>query len=102
MSAEFEIQQSEDYQGDNWWKWSVWLEGSDDDLNGVEYVEWTLHPTFPDPIRRQVNRSEKFRLDTGGWGTFPIRALIQMKDGTSLRLMHRLKLYYPKDKITRS
>src|SRR6266404_2195546 len=95
MSTDLEIHQSYEYQGDDWWQWQVWLEGSDEDLDRVDFVEWTLHPTFPDPIRKSSDRLEKFRLRTGGWGTFPIRALVHMKDGTSRRFSHHLKLYYP-------
>src|SRR5215471_2937992 len=29
------IEQSYDYQGDDWWKWAVWLEGSDAELDDV-------------------------------------------------------------------
>lgn len=94
MSDEFEIQQSEEYQGDKWWKWAVWIEGSDEALDRIEYVEWTLHPTFPDPIRKVRNRSEKFRIETGGWGVFQIRARVQTKDGSAYKLKHALSLHY--------
>jgi hypothetical protein len=97
MSTEFRIQQSEDYQGNDWWKWAVWIEGSPPDLNQIVNVEWTLHPTFPNPIRKSSNRATKFMLETGGWGTFQIRARLQMKDGSIRRLSHYLQLYYPDD-----
>ena|SRR3989442_13116812 len=100
MSTEFEIFQASEYQGDDWWQWQVWLEGSDDDLDHVEFVQWTLHPTFPDPIRKSHDRLHKFQLKTGGWGTFPIRALVQMTDGTTRRLSHYLKLSYPDGKMS--
>ncbi|MGH9930781.1 MAG: pYEATS domain-containing protein [Pyrinomonadaceae bacterium] len=98
MSTELEIQQWEEYKGDDWWKWAVWVEGSDEALDRIDYVEWTLHPTFPDPIRKVRNRSEKFRIETGGWGVFPIRARVQTKDGNALKLKHYLKLHYPDGK----
>jgi transcription initiation factor IIF auxiliary subunit len=95
MSTDLEIRQWEKYEGDDWWKWAVWVEGSDESLNQVESVEWTLHPTFPTPIRRVTNRAEKFRLETGGWGVFPIVARVRTKDGNSFRLRHQLSLHYP-------
>jgi transcription initiation factor IIF auxiliary subunit len=98
MSDEFEIQQWEEYQGDNWWKWAVWIEGSDEALDRIDYVEWTLHPTFPDPIRKVRNRSEKFRIETGGWGVFQIRARVQTKDGSSQKFKHALSLHFPDGK----
>jgi transcription initiation factor IIF auxiliary subunit len=95
MLKDLEIRQWDKYEGDDWWKWAVWIEGSDDDLDQVEYVEWTLHPTFSKPIRKVRNRDQRFRLETGGWGTFEIGARVQAKDGNALHLRHDLKLYYP-------
>lgn len=94
MDTPFEIQQWEEYEGENWWKWAVWLEGSDDALDRVESVEWALHPTFPNPVRRQKNRKDKFKLETAGWGVFPIRARINMKGGQSYNLTHHLVLHW--------
>lgn len=94
MSTPFVIGQWEQYEGENWWKWAVWLEGSGDALDQVETVEWLLHPTFPNPVRRCTNREDKFRLETAGWGVFPIRAKVHMKDGQHHVLSHHLKLHY--------
>jgi transcription initiation factor IIF auxiliary subunit len=100
MSTELAIRQWEQYEGSDWWKWAVWIEGSDEALDGIDHVEWTLHPTFPDPVRKTSNRSEKFRIETGGWGVFQIRALARTKDGSSIRLTHQLSLHYPDGRET--
>jgi len=92
-----EIRQSEKYVGNDWWDWSVWLEGTDVELDAVSYVEWRLHPTFPDPVRTVTNRQSKFRLDTGGWGTFVVHAVVGTKTGSTERLRHQLQLQYPDD-----
>lgn len=90
-----EIRQSETYLGNDWWDWSVWIDGSDAELDDVSHVEWRLHPTFPDPVRRVTDRVSKFRLDTGGWGTFVVHAVVHTKSGTPHRLRHQLQLHYP-------
>jgi transcription initiation factor IIF auxiliary subunit len=95
MPDKFTIQQSEKYDGDDWWNWAVWVEGSDDELNSVKSVEWNLHPTFTDPVRTSIDRQSKFRLDTAGWGTFPIQAVVQLEDGREIKLKHELELHYP-------
>ena len=87
--------QSEHYAGDDWWNWSVWLEAPPKDLEQIDHVEYTLHPTFPKPVRRVSDPSTKFKLDTGGWGTFTIRAKAVMKNGKEVPLIHDLKLHYP-------
>lgn len=77
---------------DGWWKWSVWLEGSRDELNEVSAVEWMLHPTFPSPLQRVKNREHAFRLESAGWGEFTISATIFRRKGTPLKRRHWLKL----------
>jgi transcription initiation factor IIF auxiliary subunit len=89
------IQQSESYIDDNWWNWAVWVEGTPEELDQLEYVEWKLHPTFADPVRRVTNRSTNFKLETGGWGVFTIYATAQRKDGKGEKLHHYLRLTYP-------
>jgi transcription initiation factor IIF auxiliary subunit len=95
MPDELTIQQWEKYEGEKWWKWAVWIEGRDEALDRIDFVEWALDPTFPNPIRKIHNRASKFRLETGGWGMFPIVARVQLKDGQQTKLSHYLKLHYP-------
>ena len=102
MPGDLAIEQSEEYKGDDWWSWAVWIQGSTQALNRIAYVEWTLHPTFPNPIRRTDDRATNFRLETGGWGVFPIVARVEMKDGTHRELRHVLQLHYPDGKMTRA
>jgi transcription initiation factor IIF auxiliary subunit len=90
-----QIRQSEEYVGQDWWKWAIWLEGAEQELDQVEYVEWRLHPTFPDPVRKSTDRGTGFRLETGGWGVFPIHASVRLKDGQTLKLRHLLQLHFP-------
>lgn len=91
----FEIHQREEYIGDDWWEWAVWIEGQTENLDMIKFVEWTLHPTFPNPVRKIDDRKNNFRLETGGWGVFPIYARIQMEDGSMMKLAHYLELHYP-------
>jgi len=100
MQEEFTIHQWEKYEGNDWWKWAVWIDGSDEALDRIEFVEWALHPTFPNPIRKISNRTNKFRLDTAGWGVFPIVARLKLKDGQQIKQHHYLKLRYPDGKQT--
>ncbi len=93
--AKLKIAQSAKYLETDWWSWSVWIEGTDKDLDQIVNVEYTLHPTFPDPVRIKTTRKNKFKLSTGGWGVFPIYARVFKKDGSVVRLQHTLKLHYP-------
>ena len=100
MAQELQVRQSEKYEGGDWWQWAVWLEGPAEALDQVMLVEWTLHPTFPNPVRKTTSRSDNFRLESAGWGVFPIVVRVQMKDGTQQKLVHQLALQYPNGKPT--
>lgn len=86
------LKQTCTYRGNNWWEWSVWIEGDEETLNRIEYVEYTLHPSFPEPVQRIKHRSSKFRLNAEGWGEFTIRAQVITKDGSKKSLKHWLEL----------
>lgn len=89
------IAQAQHYEGQDWWKWSVWIDAPARELGDVQRVIWHLHPTFPDPVREHTNRDEKFRLETAGWGTFRVRAEVVTKSGETVKLQHELELHYP-------
>jgi pYEATS domain-containing protein involved in immunity/TIR domain-containing protein len=91
------LEQKATYAADNWWEWSVWIEGDKEELKQIEYVEYILHPSFPEPVQRIEDRSSKFRLDSSGWGEFTIRATVVTKQGDKKTLRHRLELRYPKE-----
>ena len=94
------VEQSYKYQGDDWWKWEVWIEGSDDELDEIRSVEYKLHPTFPSPVRTSEDRNSKFILKTHGWGVFPIHVKVALKDGRTVKLRHQLDLRYDDDTRT--
>jgi len=89
------IVQETRYRGNDWWQWSIWLDGTEAELDRIDHVIYTLHPTFPTPVRRVEDRATCFRLDSAGWGQFEVYAEIVMKDGTREPHKHWLKLDYP-------
>lgn len=90
----YDIKQTYEYKGDDYWEWSVWIEASEPALDKIQNVIYNLHYTFPNPVRTIKTRHNKFRLDASGWGVFTIYALINFKDGTALELQHELELFY--------
>jgi transcription initiation factor IIF auxiliary subunit len=89
------IQQNQEYEGNGRWRWSVWLSGSPEELDSIDYVDYILHPSFLNPVRRITDHTTSFRLDTSGWGTFTIHANIVYRDGHETPLAHELILRYP-------
>lgn len=89
------IEQGFKYKGDDYWKWWIWIEGSEEELDQIDHVIYTLHRTFSNPVRTVADRATKFRLDTSGWGVFWIYANVVNKEGGNERLSHYLVLKYP-------
>jgi len=89
------IEQDYIYKGEDWWRWWVWMKGTDTELNSIDYVIYRLHNTFPNPVRKIADRKTNFRLETGGWGIFRIYAKVFFKDKSELNLEHDLELEYP-------
>ena len=89
------IAQDARYEGEDWWEWSVWIEADDVELDAIEFVQYTLHHTFAQPVRRVSDRSTQFRLKSSGWGGFTIYSKVVRKDSSEVKLQHELKLYYP-------
>jgi len=86
------VRQDSVQQGGEWWKWSVWLDGTPRELDAVDHVVYTLHPTFVDPVRRVKNRRTGFKLESSGWGEFEIYLRIALKNGEVRKRKHWLKL----------
>jgi hypothetical protein len=87
-----QIAQSAVPTGKDRWTWSVWLEGSDAELDGVDHVVYTLHSTFSQPVRRVDDRATRFRLDSGSWGEFSIHVAVHHRRGRVEKLRHWLQL----------
>lgn len=87
-----QIKQKSSYISDRRWDWSVWLTGPAADMDKIDYVTYTLHPTFSNPVREVHTRRGGFRLKSSGWGEFTIYIDIAQKDGGHLQLSHDLEL----------
>jgi len=92
ISSRLHLENDSTPRGEEWWDWSVWVEGPIEELDAIEHVTYRLHPTFPEPIRRVTDRESKFRLASAGWGEFSIFATVQVKGGEIIRLERWLEL----------
>ena len=75
------------------WKWTAFVHGPREVLDKIECVEYTLHPTFKDPVQKicaTADAKYPFGITVSGWGTFDLEAKVQFKDGTSKELVHYL------------
>lgn len=75
-----------------WWEWVIYIEGATADLDRIRCVEYTLHPTFPNPVRVVCSRTDRFQLTARGWGSFTVRIKLILDDGSIRQLSHALEL----------
>jgi transcription initiation factor IIF auxiliary subunit len=68
-------------------KLRLFLEGQ---LGNVESVEYELHPTFQNPVRKVTQREGGFPLDLWTWGEFEVPVTVRFKDGSVKELVHDL------------
>ena len=87
-----QVKQSSTYVGDGRWKWAVWLTGEASELDAIDHVIYTLHSTFPNPLRESRARRSGFRLAASGWGEFTIFIEVVSRTGERQRLSHGLTL----------
>ena len=99
ISSDYKISQGFKYEGDDWWRWWVWIEADETRLDEIDNVVYTLHPTFHEPVRKVTDRKSKFKLETDGWGTFTIYAKVVLTGKKEITLKHELHLEYPDGKV---
>lgn len=86
------------YAGDGWWDWTVYIQAPPEVLEQIKCVKYTLHPTFPDPVRTVCETKDTnypFGYSTSGWGTFEIKVNVEYIDGEGLPLRHMLAFKAP-------
>src|SRR5262245_42670276 len=86
------IDQKFKYLSTSWWEWSVWVDGSIEDLDQIKCVEYNLGPTFSKPVRTIEDRTSKFLLKEASSGGFTISARAIHKKGGETLLKHELEL----------
>jgi transcription initiation factor IIF auxiliary subunit len=87
-------QTSEEISPDKW-KWEIYFKGEEKDLDKIEFVEYTLHPTFINPVRKIYDRDTGFKLQTSGWGTFQVYLRIKLR-GKSKEVLESLNISFSK------
>lgn len=76
------------------YKWTIFIQAPEAILNNVKCVEYTLDPSFPNPIQTIMTRgtSDKaFPLSATGWGAFTVYIKVIFNDGSVQSLSHYLE-----------
>lgn len=74
-----------------WWEWGIYIEGDSSELDRIRCVEYTLHQTFPNPVRMVCSPDNGFELVARGWGTFTVKIKLLLKDKSIHEMVHKLQ-----------
>jgi len=84
-------------QDQRWFEWTVFVDEGEEVLEQIEAVEYLLHRTFPNPLRKQTNPEDKFSISGSGWGEFTIKITVFFDNGGRLETSYYLDLSRPWD-----
>jgi len=57
----------------------VIVQGNEEVLDRIEYVKYSLHPTYPNPNQVVTDRKSHFKLKELAWGESNVRAEVKIK-----------------------
>lgn len=79
----------------------LWVEAdSEQELDQIQYVEYELHPSFQNRIRKSENRKNDFSITFWSWGTFKVSAKLHMIGRQEpILISHDLKYELPQDTL---
>jgi transcription initiation factor IIF auxiliary subunit len=92
FQQEISVSNTSHPDGSGRYSWTVFIKASNETLNSIEYLEYTLHPTFPDNVRTSKSRENGFSISTNGWGEFLIYVRIHFYNGVDVYKKYWLNL----------
>jgi transcription initiation factor IIF auxiliary subunit len=80
----------------NWYEFRIFVKDLDA-LQNIDYVEYHLHPSFANPIRKvgQARKESNFYLKVDGVSAFSINIIVRFNDGTEEEQLYSLNLNKP-------
>ena len=77
-------------KGASQYEWKIYVVADSNVLDAIRSVEYLLHPSLPDPVRKSETRSEDFAITFDGSSEFNVIATIEYTDGRKQILEHFL------------
>ena len=94
MNVNIKQSSKKDEKKENYWNWSVWIDTSREIIEKISYVEYILHSSFRNRVRKISSKSNNFKLSSKGWGEFKIYIKVFFEDNEEpILLCHDLKLF---------
>ena len=88
----YEVVNSANYAGSGKYNWTLFILAPKRQLDKISYVEYTLHPSLPNPIRKAYDPDSNFSIDGFAYAEFDVYVLVMNKNGEGIYVTHRLTL----------
>lgn len=75
----------------------IWIDGSEQELSEINFVEYELHSSFKNRIRTSQNRKNNFSVTIWTWGLFEIKVKCYKYDKSVVELTHMLSYSLPRE-----
>ncbi len=80
------------YPGRRQYDWIVYVDEDEGILQQIAAVEYLLHRTFSNPLRRKTDPTDHFAVRSTGWGGFTILITVFLKSGVRFETSYDLDL----------
>ena len=67
---------------DNWYSWTIRIDGTEGELSKIDQVTYILHKSFPNNRLVSKDPTNQFEMTFQGWGEFLVKAEILLRDKT--------------------
>ena len=82
LNMNSDVERIADRAGRPYYHWRVFVDESAAVLDRIRFIEYTLHPTSPQPHQTVERPTDGFALEGNAWGEFRILVDAFYKDGT--------------------
>jgi transcription initiation factor IIF auxiliary subunit len=93
------VKNTSSFIGKGRWQWTLYVDAKQDVLEKIKCVQYTLHPTFPNPIQvvceSGPDPAQSFPFTGDGWGEFDIKIKVTFTDRPPQSYVYRLRLAPP-------
>jgi hypothetical protein len=95
------LQNTATYSG-GLYTWTIFLVADESILKSIEQVEYTLHPSFPNPTVYVKERGTRcpFSFTSTSWSEFEVKVRIYFDDKSTMDLRHWLRLLGNQDQTS--
>jgi hypothetical protein len=75
-----------------WYRWCIFVDGPEASLLEIKSIDYYLHSSYEEPVRKSSDRDHRFVLFSSGWGSFQVKIFLNLATSRRIPRTHRLVL----------